>query len=56
MLGLVDKEDEEEAKETKEEVDEVFKSESARSSIKGSQLSLPLAERHSPSRSSSTPS
>ena len=61
-LGLVDEEGEEEAEEaeeteeTEEEVDEASELESARSSIEGSQLSSPSAERPSPSRSSLTPS
>jgi len=54
VLGLVDEEDKEEAEETEKEVNKAFKLESARSSIKGSHLSLPLAERPSPSRSSFT--
>ena len=64
-LTLVDEEGEEEAEEaeeteeteeTEEEVDEASELESARSSIEGSQLSSPSAERPSPSRSSLTPS
>ena len=53
-LGLVDKEDKNKDKDKdEEEVDKASKLELALSSIKRNQLSLPLAKRPSPSRSSS---